>query len=108
MGQHERAEQTLLFWPGPIGFGVEWPVALLRNVERAPAPYPTFDQVRMNLAGLLERKIALADRAEAFGAEAHFLFERRGREQLRHPVVHLVVEGGVDSMAGQDREADLV
>ena len=62
----------------------------------------------MDVARFLEREIALADRAEARGAEAHLLLERRRREQVEHVVVHLVVQSGVDAVAGQDGEADLV
>src|SRR5688572_20828574 len=62
----------------------------------------------MDVARLLQWEISLADRSEPRGAEALLLLERRRREQVEHVVVDLVVQSGIDAVAGQDGEADLV
>src|SRR5262249_9952427 len=77
------------------------------GVERAPAKDPALDQVRVDVAGLLDRKVSLVDRAVAPSAVAELLLQRRPREELDHTPGRLLVEGGIDAVPFQDREADL-
>ena len=62
----------------------------------------------MDVARLFDRKVALVDRAETFGAEAHLLVQRETREDLFDAARCLVVEGDVDAVTFDDGEADLM
>ena len=76
--------------------------------SNAPAAEdPSLDEIGMHVARLFDREVALIDRAEALGAEAHLLVEREAREELGHALVRLVVERDVDAVTVEDGEADL-
>src|SRR3954451_3057996 len=70
VSQHEPSKPLLICGVRPEFLSPEWPVPVLRNVKRAPAPYPALDQVRVNLAGFFEREKALSNRSEPRRAEA--------------------------------------
>src|SRR5438067_9138603 len=63
VSERQAAKLTLKFRTGPIIFRSERALALLWNIERAPAPQPALDQIGMDVAGLLNREITLADGA---------------------------------------------
>src|SRR3954447_24430949 len=86
--ENETAELSLIFRRRPIVFGLERLGALLRDVEGAPAPQPALDQIGVDVAGLLDWEITLADGTVARGAEAHLVGEGRRREQVDHRLVH--------------------
>src|SRR3954462_13682942 len=92
----------------PIVLGSKRARALLRHIESASAPYPPFDQVRVDLAGMLDWKIALAHGPMPFGAKAHFVFERSRFEKIENLIVDCIVECRRDAMTDQHREADVL
>ena len=107
--QHQPAEARLILRPRPIILGAERRVALLRNIERAPAPHPALDQVGMDVARLLDREIALVDRAVALRAKAHLVGQRRRRRTARaRRRASSSYSAGIDAVPGQHREADLL
>ena len=105
----ELAKERLIFGKRPeiAGFLA---VCAARNdteVERAAAEDPSFDEIGMLQARLVDREVALVDRAEALGAEAHLVIEREAAKHLQDFHLRFVVQRGIDAVAVEDGEADL-
>ena len=77
VGLGHPTEERLESGPGPeVGLAVR---RVAVEVERTPTEHPALDQVGVNVARLLDREVALVDRAEATGAVPHLLFQRDAR-----------------------------
>src|SRR5712691_7978079 len=105
---HHRKDQTLVcFDDAPeewLVFG-EWPEGVI--AERPPAEHPSLHEIGVHVARLFDRKVTLVDRAVALRAEAHLVFHRAAREHLLDSFLRFVVERGINTMSGENREADL-
>src|SRR4030095_7540069 len=77
VGHRQAPELRLKSGTRPVILGTERCITPLRNIERAPTPYPSFDKVWVNVAGFLNREISLADAPVALGPKPHLLRERR-------------------------------
>src|ERR671939_620253 len=89
VGQRQPPEPRLVAGGRPIILRPERRIPALGHVEGAPAPDPALDQVRMDLARLLDREIALAHRSVTSGPESHLLLDRGRGEELEYVGLHL-------------------
>ena len=81
---------------------------LFSEVEGPATEHPSFHKVGVDVAGFLDREVALVHGSETLGAEAHLLGQSQAREHRGDALLRLVVPGCVDAVAFEDREADAV
>src|SRR4029450_6062609 len=93
----QPAEERLHLGEGPELLGAPFPGCCPVEVEGAPAEDPALDEIGMDVARLLERKVNLVDRAVTARPELELLLER-GTEQAQDPLLRPVVERGIDAV----------
>ena len=61
----------------------------------------------MDVTGFLDRRIPFVDRPDSVCRIFELLLEPRLGEKIDHPLLGFVVQGRIDTMADENREADL-
>ena len=106
LGFNERPVGRFHVWAGPEVRCVVGRVVI--EVKRPPTENPAFDQVRVDVAGLLDGEIPLAYRPVAFGAKAHLVFERHRGEDLFDCVLCVLDQRRIDTVSFENHEADVL
>jgi hypothetical protein len=105
--ERESAEERLRVRDGPeVGRAVRSGTRLA-EVERAAAEHPPFDEIRVDVGGLLDGEVSLLHRTNALRCVAELLVERGTGEHVDHALARFGVESRVDAMSHEDRESDL-